>query len=281
MANLPPELAQEVGRSRSAGGGTNIQHGDYIFMIRKCFFQKIQHACVITELMTIEAKAKRVFEGTKAVDHEPNPVGQDCSSVIDFDGKGAASAKNNVRDLVVGLFGLDNNVADDIVTKTSAEMVCDNSPAIGMLISCSTHAKPIRSRPGDFMTALHWSCVAKPFTGLNDVASVRARLDAFARGGAEACVKVALEQLQAARKAGATIVPQQAPTESSFTAPSLVSTPAVPSAPSFPPVLQADPVAAALSAGWLPHPQNSEYLYHPSLPQGQNVKKKTEFNGVQ
>ncbi len=105
MANLPKALAQQVGKSRVAGGGNYIQHGDYVMSILRYFYQKIQDECVIVEISPAEAKKKVVFEGEKKIEEEPNPVASECSSTANFDGDGKLSAPANARAPVLAIFG--------------------------------------------------------------------------------------------------------------------------------------------------------------------------------
>lgn len=280
MANLPREMADEVGKARVAGGGNYIQHGDYILMIKKWFYQQIQDRCIILEALVIEARKKVVYEGTKKIEQEPNAVGSECSSAANFDGPGKLSARANSRGPMLGLFGFKENEVSDALAAFTMRLVCKMDeteadlagqpiqPATGMLVQCSTYPKEIRSKKGEYITGIDWDCVAKPHQGVNAQDMVRARLDAFTRSVDEG-VKVTLEQLTQARASGA--------------APALMSTSAGPELPTngAAPTLQL-PVAAtppALPAapadpfmGWTKHPDNPLYWY-----KGQTFKLGTDI----
>lgn len=257
MANLPPEMAEQVGKARTAGGGSYIQHGDYVMMVKKWFYQKIQDRCIILELVPVESRKKIVYEGQKAVEQDPNAPGSECSDTANFDGEGKLSAPGNSRAPVLALFGFkEGEVSDQIVSNTLDEMVGPANPGAGMLITCSTFPKEIRSKKGSYITGRNYDHVAKPGQGVNSPEAVKARLDAF-RISPEKLIEVVTKQLADARAAGA--------------APHLVSTPSQPTGgpaappppgPPPPPPAQAavDPIQAAKAAGWVDHPTAPGYM---------------------
>lgn len=270
MANLPREYADEAGKARSAGGGVYINHGDYFLMFKKCTFQKVQDSCVINEFFTAQARKKIVMEGDKKIEEDPNPVGSDCSYVINYDGPGKQSAHANLRGLALGLFGFtEGKVEDKVASATCNDIVGDNSPALGMLIGLKTYPKEVRSRKGEYITGMEWFCVAKPGEGLNAPALVAARLAAI-KISPEECTKVFLEQM---KSTGATL-PELASGAQPALPPALQSVPAVPPvqpppaipAVTAPPLPPKDPLV-----GWTQHPENPDYVY-----QGSVVKTKAE-----
>lgn len=283
MAHLPKEMADEVGKSRTSGGGNYIQHGNYIFMIDKWFYQKIQDRCIILENATVESKKKVVYEGQKKVEQEPNAVGSTCSATANFDGEGKLSAPSNARAPVLGLFGLkENEVPDAKVSETLSYVCADPTPARGMLLACSTFPKEVRSRKGNYITGLAWECVSKPGEGVNAPDLVKARLEAWARSPEEA-IKLAQQHLQAARSTGAV---QAAPTEAASQQAEAAPTPAAqtqaappappaPSAPAIPAAPQVDPVEAALAKGWQRHPTPGWFFL------GQVVKSEADIRAGQ
>lgn len=202
MANLPADMAAEIGKARVAGGGNYIQHGDYVVMYDKWFYQKIQDRCVILEMIVAEAHKKVVMEGDKRVEQDPNPPGSSMSDTANFDGQGKLSAPANSRAPVLGLFGYkENEVPDATVTATLDECLGPNQPARGMLVVLKTFSKEIQSRKGSYITGRNYECISKPGTGINTPDLVKARLDALAQGP-EAFLRVVGEQLRTARANG-------------------------------------------------------------------------------
>jgi len=247
MSNLPSDMREEVGKARVAGGGSYIQHGDYIAMVKKWFYQKTQDRCIILESTVITAAPKTVYHGAEAINQTPNAPGSDFSDVANFDGDGKLSAPANSRAPVLGLFGFkEGDVTDAKVGETLDYCLGDNQPAAGMLIKLSTYPKEIRSRKGSYITGRSWECVNKPGEGLNAPELVKARLDAF-KIGAEHGVKVATEQMGSR----------------TFTTAPAVAAPAPIAAPAFaPPAPPALPtVEKAYLVGWTPNPQDPRWFY--------------------
>lgn len=284
MANLPKEMAEEVGKARVAGGGNYVQHGDYVMMIEKWFYQKVQDRCIIQELMPVESRKKVVYEGPKKIEQDPNPPGSTCSVTVNFDGKGKQSAQSNSRAPVLALFGFKDGEIADAAAAMTLRQVCklDESdaelagqpvqPAAGMLVALSTFTKEVRSRPGEYITGLNWECVSKPGTGVNAPDMVRARLEAR-KIGPEAAVKLAMEQLAAARATGtAAAMPTVDAAAPASAAPALPQQ----APPSIPQAAPAIPVIDPF-AGWTPHPNNPPGAVDPYFFKGQELKKKSEL----
>lgn len=286
MAGLPKEMADEVGRARVAGGGSYIQHGDYVMMIDRWFFQKIQDRCIIQELTPAEAIKKVVYEGAKKVEQDPNPPGSSCSAAVNFDGAGKLSAQSNSRAPVIALFGFNDGEIPDATAAMSLRQVCkeDESdadlkgvpiqPARGMLIGLRTYPKEVQSRKGSYITGHNWYCIAKPGTGINAPELVKARLDAKVVGP-EAFVKCVTEQLVAARAAGQVVVPADelpgTAAQTGAAAPTLPGAPpTLPQQP--PPIVVVDPLA-----GWTFNPQNPAGAPDPYYYKGQEQKRKSEL----
>jgi hypothetical protein len=279
MADLPSDLLDEVGKARVGGGGNYIQHGDYILMIDKWFYQKIQDRCIILECVVIESRKKIVYEGNTKVEQDPNAPGSSCSSTANFDGDAKLSAPANSRAPVLGLYGLkENSVPDEQIKQALAKATSDGQPMHGMLIAVSTFPKEIRSNKGKYITGLEWSCVAKPGTGINSPELAQARA-AARRLSADEAVKVTVAQLKAAREAGtigglpstesAATAPTQssAPASTSASAPATTSAPEIPGLPETPPSLPADPLT-----GWTVHPKDPTWYYR-----GKEIKKKDDI----
>lgn len=293
MASLPKEMADSVGKARTAGGGNYIQHGDYMFMVQKWFYQKVQDRCIITEFTVVDAVKKPVFEGTKKVDQDPNPIGNECSETVNFDGAGKQSADGNARAVVLGLFGYrEGDIPDSTVSATLTEVCDDKQPARGMLIACSTFPKEKRSKPGEFITGRNWSCVDKPGTGANAPDKVAARLAAFSRSTEEG-VRVTREQLGKPAVAvvinlttsppvvtpptngngggsgggGMFAVPAPAPAPVLAQVATAPAIPATASSLPPPPIAVVDPFA-----GWAVHPADANFYY-----KGQEVKSKADL----
>ena len=253
MANLPKEMADEVGKARSAGGGNYIQHGDYILMIDHWWYQKIQDRVIILESYVVESRKKVVFEGDKRVEDEPNTVGSKCSSTSNFDGAGKLSAPANSRAPMLALFNFKESEVPDATASFTLRQCCkeDESdselagtpiqPMRGMLVACSTFPKEIKSNKGTYITGINWECVDKPHEGLNAPDKVKARLDAV-KNSPEEMIKVAVSQL--ASRTGVSTLPAPA-----------VAAPLPP-----PPVAPVPPPADPL-AGWTVNPQSPEHYY--------------------
>jgi hypothetical protein len=266
MAGLPRALAQQVGDARVTGSGNYIQHGNYVFLIKKWFFmlspQKEQ--CVIIEFAVVDAQKKTVHEGTKVITAEPNGIGSDCSEVVNWDGPGKLSAAGNSRAPVLGLFGFAENEIDAAkVIETLDTCLSDAQPAAGMLISCSTAPREKRTKPGEFITARNWGCVARPGTGANAPELVAARLAAL-KVSAPKAVSLARQHLGLSafdENSVATPVsapaPQAAPAGFGFGAEPALT---LPPAPPAPPVVAAPPAPDHL-VGWAPHPTAPGYFY--------------------
>jgi len=261
MANLPADMSQEVGKARTAGGGSFIQHGDYVWMIKRWFYQKIQDRCIILEVIAIEARKKVVYEGDKKVEDEPNEVGSEASDVANFDGDGKLSAPGNARAPVLALFGfVEGSVKDDLVSGTLDEVVGEKQPAAGMLIGCSTFPKEIRSRKGTYIVGRNWTHIAKPGQGVNAADNVRARLEAL-KTGPQALIKLATEQLAKARSQGTAPALVDASASTIATAPP-ASAPEIPVVPGLPEIPPAGITREKLFAdGWKTHPSDASYMY--------------------
>jgi hypothetical protein len=203
MAELPDDILEDVGKARVGGGGNYIQHGDYVLMIHRWFYQKIQDRVIVLEMVPIESRKKVVLEGKNKVEDEPNAPGSTCSDTANFDGDSKLSAPGNSRAPVLGLYGFKEGSIDDAkVKKALARATSDAQPMAGMLLACSTFPKEIRSNKGNYITGKDYSCVAKPGEGVNTEEMAKARMAAYKAGGGDAVVKLAMEQLKAARAAG-------------------------------------------------------------------------------
>lgn len=272
MSNLPSDLAEEVAKARTAGGGSYIQHGSYIFMIKKWFYQKIQDRCIILELITVDSQKKIVSEGSEQKEYEPNPFGSEVSSTANFDGDGKLSAPGNARAPILGLFNFkENEVPNATVQATLDEVVGPNQPALGMILACSTFPKEIRSRKGSFITGLNWENVSKPGEGINAPHLVQARIAAM-KQGSEAAAKLAAEHLAQFRGTTTSTAPASLPAPATtVAAPPAFSAPtttppaafAQPTTSAAPPPPPAPPTATAKPwlDGWQPNPAATGYFY--------------------
>lgn len=296
MANLPSDLYSEIDKARVGGGGNYINHGTYVMMVDKWFFQKIQDRCVILEMIVAEARLNVVYEGDKKVEQEPNAVGSSASDTANFDGDGKLSAASNSRAPVLGLFDLKENDASLAaqVGQTLDQCIGPAQPARGMLVCLTTFPKKIRTpKPGGptHITGRTYSCFDKPGFGANAPDKVKARLDALARGQDE-FIRVVTQQIAESRaeKAGAVpaaagavpaaalaaSAPPAAPISptATFVSPAAVIA-AIPTIPA-PPVVPGLPAAPAVpwyvAEGWQPHPQNPDYYFR-----GNEVRPKNEL----
>jgi len=258
MSNLPQDMKEEVGKARVAGGGSYIQHGDYIAMVKKWFYQKTQDRCIILECTVVQAHAKTVYHGQEAINQTPNAPGSDFSDVANFDGDGKLSAPANSRAPVLGLFGFkEGDVPDAKVGETLDYCLGDNQPAAGMLIKLSTFPKEIRSRKGSFITGRNWECVDKPNEGLNRPELVKARLDAF-KISPEKGVEVAVSQFGSASSASTSFA---APAPG-FAAPAATPSFASPTPGFTAPTPPAPPtIEKPYLVGWTPNPQDPKWFY--------------------
>lgn len=192
MSAISKKLAQKVGAASVSGGGINIRHGKYLLMIKKVSVdKKFSGECFIMEMQVIEAEKIEVDEGGVAKNVEPNKAGSDCSYVVNFDGKGKASAPGNVKQILCAVF----NVSEDQLTPeefegTFEDVVLDRAdpehpdkevnPLRGWLIRCGTYPKEVRSEKGRFITGIKWECASPPGEGLNapeEIAKRRKALD--------------------------------------------------------------------------------------------------------
>lgn len=191
MGKMPKEVRDRIAKARATAGGNNIRHGEYVLMIMRSTYEKMNSGqCHINEFAVHSAKKVSVAEGDRQVDVEPNPLGSSCSYVINYDGKGKLSADGNSKALVLGLFGMKEGEMDDaLVADTLGDFTDDKQPAKGMLVKCTTYPKEVRSNPGKFITGLNWECVAKPGEGLNSPEECAKRLEDFAKH--EAATKAA------------------------------------------------------------------------------------------
>jgi len=269
MADLPDDIAKEVGKARVSGGGNYILHGNYpALMVKDWIYEKkYSGRCIVLEMIVVESHKNVVYEGATKVDDEPNAIGSECSTVANFDGGSKESASGNSRAPVLGLFGLEDSKIDDAAIELALKRVCNEKIANGMILACTTFPKEKRSKRGEYITGLKFECVSKPGEGINTPELVRARLDAM-KAGNEAAVKVAAEHLAKFRASVGTVAPKVA-------APSSALPP--PPAAAVPPPLAADPLAVALAAGWLDYPGRPDLLYR-----GEIVKPKSEvLAGIQ
>lgn len=277
MAELPSDLLEDVGKARVGGGGNYIQHGDYILMINKWFFQKIQDRCIILECLVIEARKKIVYEGSKPVEQEPNKPGSSCSSTANFDSEAKLSAPANSRAPVLGLYGFKEGSVDDAKVKTAlSRATSDAQPMHGMLVAVSTFPKEIRSKRGEYITGLDWSCVAVPGTGVNAADKVAARAAAL-KVSPEKCLEVALAQLSEARANGTGAQlpandtgsqPIQSTTTTTTAPTSTGGAPEIPGVPGVPEL----PAAKDPLEGWTVHPNDPSWYYR-----GKEIKKKDDL----
>ena len=247
MANLPPNIAKQVADARVTGGGTYIEHGDYDLMVTKWEYQELQDKVMVHEFLVINAKSKKVKEGEKHYDSEPNPVDSICSYAVNFDGAGKLSAAGNVRAVVLGLFGFkENEVKGEVVQQTLGD--CCDGKANGMILRCSTYPKEIKSNKGNFITGMNWECYMQPGHGANRLDLAAERMRVLKEKGAEAAAALARQHMGSA--------PEQ-PTAPSIPAP----TPAPVAAPPPPPPAPPPAVEKPWLIGWTPHPQNPAYFY--------------------
>jgi hypothetical protein len=300
MANLPSDLFNEIDKARVGGGGNYINHGTYVMMVDKWFFQKIQDRCIILEMIVAEARPNIVYEGDKKVEQEPNVVGSSASDTANFDGDGKLSAAGNSRAPVLGLFDLKENDASLAaqVGQTLDQCIGPAQPARGMLVCLTTFPKKIRSpKPGGptHITGRTYSCFDKPGVGANAPDKVKARLDALARGQDEFLRVVAQHIAESrAEKAGGTSASNLAPPPavaalannfapppaaaalaSNLAPPPAAAAPAIPPLPA-PPAVPAPPAASAVpwyvAEGWQSHPQNPDYYFR-----GNEVRSKSDL----
>jgi hypothetical protein len=279
MAELPDDLLEEVGKSRVGGGGNYIQHGDYIFMINRWFYQKIQDRCIILENLVIESRKKAVMEGKNKVEDEPNPVGSTCSDTANFDGDGKLSAPANSRAPVLGLYGFkEGTVPDDKVKKALAKATSDAQPMAGMLVACTTFPKEIRSNKGNYITGRTYSCVAVPGQGVNTEELARARMAAYKSGGAEAAVKLALEHLKAARAKGEAASLPSSEEPKTEVAATTAPGDSVPDLEDETPEIPDDKPAVDPLAGWTIHPKSvAKGDADPYYFKGKELKRKSQL----
>lgn len=183
MGKMPKEVRDRIAKARATAGGINIRHGEYILMILRSTYEKMNSGqCHINEFVVHESKKILVVEGEKTIDVEPNQPGSSCSYVINYDGKGKLSADGNSKAIVLGLFGMKEGEVDDaLVSDTLGDFTDDAQPAKGMLVKCTTYPKEVRSKPGKFITGLNWECVAKPGEGVNSPEECAKRIEAYAK----------------------------------------------------------------------------------------------------
>jgi N6-adenosine-specific RNA methylase IME4 len=184
MGQMPESVRQRIAKSRANAGGNNIRYGEYILMYWKSSYDRMNSGnCHINEFVVVQAKKIVVMEGDKQKDVEPNQVGTMCSYVINYDGKGKLSADGNSKSIVLGLFGIEEKPDDaqqqEELMQALADLTSDAQPAKGMLIKLETYPKEVRSRPGNYITGMKWSCVDPLGTGENIVEKAAERVKQF------------------------------------------------------------------------------------------------------
>jgi hypothetical protein len=274
MAEMPDDLLEQIGKSRVSGGGNYIQHGDYITMIYKWHYQKIQDRCIHCEQLVVRAQKKIVMHGDQKVEQEPNQPGTVMTDTANFDGDGKLSAPANARAPLLALFGFsEGQVPDSKVVETQKHVLSDVQPARGMLLKLSTFPKAIRTpRPGGptHITGRNYECLSRPGEGVNAPHLVAARVAAL-RVSEEEAVKLTLRHLAewgggkyAEMQATEAPAAASAPTPATKApAPSIPGLPGLPAEEALPP-----PLAVDLMAGWSAHPgdknpENPTWFYRP------------------
>lgn len=184
MGQMPEIVRQRIAKSRANAGGNNIRYGEYVLMYWKSSYDRMNSGnCHINEYVVVQAKKIVVVEGDKQKEVEPNQVGTMCSYVINYDGKGKLSADGNSKSIVLGLFGMEEKPDDAQqiaeLDQALADLTSDAQPAKGMLLKLETYPKEVRSRPGNYITGMKWSCVDRPGTGENTVEKAAARIAEF------------------------------------------------------------------------------------------------------
>lgn len=270
MAGIPQDMLAEVDKARVGGGGNYINHGDYVVLIDKWHYAKIQDRCIILEVIVAEARMKIIYEGDKKVEQEPNAAGSSMSDVANFDGDGKLSAPANSRAPVLGLFDLKENVAEQAakVSETLNYCTSEAQPARGMLMSISTFPKKIRTpKPGGptHITGREYKCLDKPGTGANTADKVKARLDALVRGP-EVFLNLCAQHIAESRAANggaSAAAPALSLVPGVSIVPSAAAVPAIPSLPTAVPAIPPIPAAVPwyVAEGWKQHPQDPRYFY--------------------
>lgn len=182
--------------TKSSGGGANIRHGRYVFMIDRWFVKEgFKGTTDIHELVVVEAEKNVVFEDDRKVEVEPNPVGSKCSAAFSWDG--GEAAKMGPVNSTQFLFALFGDLRDEDITpqqKMETFEECTNAdprkvfpsghdqagqpmpvnPCRGMLIRCETYATLTKTTK-KWIAALRWSCYDPAGHGANTFEAARNR----------------------------------------------------------------------------------------------------------
>jgi hypothetical protein len=227
MQDVTSELGDLIAKSKTFGNSENIRCGKYKFLIKKVYAQAIDNdkgtqRFAFVELKTLESapnpqhRPTGVPEASFDSGMTPNVVGSTPALKVNFDGPGAKSAGSNIKNFILGLFGLsasqtsDDNTnstwndlarqkdlrigdATGIDTTTNKVILATKAkranPASGMIIACTASMKEKKKTKllppaeKEYVTICQWECVAKPGTGDNTVeliAQRRAEIEALA-----------------------------------------------------------------------------------------------------
>lgn len=185
---LSAEIKKRLADAKVTGGGSNINHGRYIFMIKKWWFEQGYKGLADKhELVVMKAEKITVMEGDKKVEVEPNPVGSTCSAVYNYDGKAKVMAPINTKKFLFGLLGIEEkDITPDDANATLEECINDDSkvgpvnPCRGMLIACETY--PIYTKESkQWIVGTKWECVSPPGEGENTDEKAKARFEEHER----------------------------------------------------------------------------------------------------
>ena len=215
MSDVSSELGDLIAKSKVFGSSDNIRVGRYKFLIKRVFAEKVESGrFAFAELKVIESNANPQVlpPGVTARQFDeggnPNRVGTDCAMKVNFDGPGAKSAGGNVKEFVLGLFGMtQGDTSDDDANRTWKDLSRQKdlhvgdaeaidpatnrpilatkakraNPGCGMVIACTASMKEkkktklLAPEQKEYITKLVWECVAKPGIGENSLEAIAKR----------------------------------------------------------------------------------------------------------
>ena len=238
MAFFPQGFGYEAAKAEATVARQRLNDCEYIFLHKACFVKNTKAGdAIIIEHEIVEAK--KIKDGV-----DPTPVGSSWGYFLPLYGDAAVMAKPNLKAYALGLLGFDEKkVTPEQLGPTLDEIGGPAQAARGMLIKGITFHT--NKKDGEDFQGVNWFAVpGENIPGSPNVLARRAKLDV------------------SAGSAPTTAVAPPAP------APGV---PGVPTAPvAAPPV--ANPLQAAMSAGWQKHPTAVGYWYL-----GQTVKTEADL----
>lgn len=176
MGQMPRERANQIANASATGGGDNLHHGDYLFIVDKISYEKGYRGERLQITLFVQSAEKiTITEGEETKTPEPNPVNSTFNVIIAFYGKGADCANPNAKAFYEGLTGA-KSLTNEEMGEAIFDSTSDQQPARGMLIACKTWVKQVKSDASRFLTMPGWKNIAPFGEGENDEEHCQARI---------------------------------------------------------------------------------------------------------